>query len=219
LGLQLVFFALNLFSGVAMTVHAPMILARTGNDELALGSVRSVGGVGMLIGSLLLSTWGGPRRKVYGVLGGMIVGALFGTMLMGVGRGVPVWMVAAFIMMSTIPIINGSNQAIWQAKVPPDIQGRVFAVRRLIAQVTAPVAMLATGPLADHLFEPALQAHGAWADQYRWVVGTGPGAGMALMIVFTGLLSFLSALGALAVRRVREVERLLPDHDAALREA
>jgi MFS transporter, DHA3 family, macrolide efflux protein len=36
-------------------------------------------------------------------------------------------------MMCCSPLVNASNQAIWQAKVAPDVQGRVFAVQRLIA--------------------------------------------------------------------------------------
>lgn len=60
-------------------------------------------------------------------------------------------------------IINGSNLAIWQSKVPPDVQGRVFAVRRLIAQVTSPLGVLIAGPLADFVFEPAMRFQSALA--------------------------------------------------------
>ncbi|MCA9973558.1 MAG: MFS transporter [Anaerolineales bacterium] len=214
LGLQLVFLGINFTSMFGMAVLVPMILARTGNDELTLGSVQSIGAVGGVVGGLLLSAWGGPRRKVYGVLGGMLLVSIFGQGLMGLGRGLLVWAAAGFMIQLIIPILNGSNQAIWQAKVAPDVQGRVFSVRRLIAQVTAPVATAVAGPLADNLFEPALRADGALAGSFGWLVGTGPGAGMSLMLVITGLLGVGVAVAGFLVPVVRNAEDLLPDYDA-----
>jgi DHA3 family macrolide efflux protein-like MFS transporter len=215
LGLQLVFFALNLFTAFGFTVMAPMILARTGNDKVLLGSVQSAFGVGGVGGGLLLSAWGGPKRRVHGVLLGMASGSLLGTMLMGLGQGPVVWAVAAFFSMFFVPIINGSNQAIWQAKVAPDVQGRVFATRRLIAQITVPVAMLMAGPLADRVFEPAMMPEtGAWAATFGGLVGAGPGAGMALMFVITGVLGALVGLAGYAFQAVRDAEDILPDHEA-----
>ena len=83
--------------------------------------------------------------------------SLLGSVLMGFARRIPIWAVAAFMGMFFVPIINGSNQAIWQAKVPPDLQGRVFSIRRLIAWFVSPLAMLVAGPLADKVLEPAMR--------------------------------------------------------------
>jgi DHA3 family macrolide efflux protein-like MFS transporter len=212
LGLQLVFFAVNLVAVFGGTVQNPMILARTGNDAAILGSVRSISGAGGVAGGLLLSAWGGPKRRVHGVLTGMIFASLLGTLLMGLGQGLLVWAIAAFAGMFAIPIINGSNQAIWQVKVPPDVQGRVFATRRLIAQITAPLAMLMAGPLADQVFEPAMMPEGSLADTFGGLLGTGPGAGMALMFVISGVLGTLVGLSGYAFRVVRDAEDILPDH-------
>ncbi len=215
LGLQLVFFALNLVVMFSMTVRNPMILARTGDNAAILGSVQSIGGIGGVIGGLLLSVWGGPKRRVHGVLIGMVVVSLLGTLPMGLGQGLLLWALAAFAVACAIPILNGSNQAIWQAKVAPDVQGRVFAVRRLIAQITGPLAMLIAGPVADQFFEPAMMPGGSLADTFGGLVGTGPGAGMALMFVISGILGAVVGLSGYAVRVVRNAEDLLPDHDAA----
>jgi MFS family permease len=214
LGLQLVFFALNFLAMFGLAVLVPMILARTGNNELALASVQSIGAIGGVAGGLLLSTWGGPRRKVHGVLMGMFLGSLLGETVMGIGRTVPVWAFGAFMSHFFIPIINGSNQAIWQSKVAPDVQGRVFSVRRLIAQVTVPVATVIAGPLADNVFEPAMQAGGAWSETFDWLVGTGPGAGMGLMLVLAGVLGAAVGLGGYLFPAVRHAETILPDHVA-----
>jgi hypothetical protein len=133
---------------------------------------------------------------------------------MGIGQTLPVWAFAAFCSMFVLPFINGGNQSIWQAKVAPDVQGRVFATRRLIAQIAGPLGMLLAGPLADRVFEPAMQAGGRWAATFGWLVGTGPGAGMGLILVIVGLLGALAGVIGYAVRTIRDAERILPDHDA-----
>lgn len=215
LGLQLVFFAINFIAVLSMTLLAPMLLARTGNNEMILGSVQSAMGFGGLAGGLLLSIWGGFKRRVHGVLGGMALSSLLGSTLLGLGRALPLWALGAFFTSFFIPIINGSNQAIWQAKVAPDVQGRVFAVRRLIAQITAPLAMLIAGPLADQVFEPFMASGSALAQQASRLVGTGPGTGMGLIFIFTGLVGAIAALLGYLFPTVREVEERLADHDLA----
>ena len=214
LGLQLVFFLVNFLFPLGFTVLAPMILSRTGNAYVILGIVNSAAAVGGVAGGLALSLWGGPKRRVHGVLGGMALAGVLGSLLMGLGREVAVWSIAAFCSSFILPIINGSNQAIWQAKVAPDVQGKVFAARRLIAQVTAPAAIVIAGPLADRVFEPAMATGGSLAGALGWAVGTGPGAGMALMLVVFGALGAVVGIGGYSVRAVRDAETILPDHDA-----
>jgi len=214
LGLQLSFFATNLIGTLAFTLTAPMILARTAQDQLVLGTVLSVAGVGGVLGGLLLSVWGGPKRKINGVLIGFTLESLLGTLVIGLSSGLVGWSIGVFFSGFMIPILNGSNQAIWQAKVQPDLQGRVFATRRLIAQITIPLAMLITGPLADRVFEPAMMPGGAWASIFGGLVGAGPGSGMSLIFVISGLLGALVGLVGYAIPAIRNVETILPDYDA-----
>jgi len=214
LGLQSVFFAINFVATFGFTVLAAMILARTGSDEIIWGSVQAAFGIGGIVGGLLMTTWGGPKRRVHGVLIGMAAAGLLGNVVLGIGQSLPVWAVGAFFAMFFIPILNGSNQALWQAKVPPQIQGKVFAARRMIAQISAPLAMLIAGPLADHVFEPAMRSASAMSRIFGPIVGTGPGAGMGLMFVFAGLLSAIVGFGGYLFPSVRNAEDLLPDHDA-----
>jgi MFS transporter, DHA3 family, macrolide efflux protein len=213
LGIQFIFFLTNLFSMVAFTLLPIMILARTGNDEVSLASVQTMLGVGGLVGGMIMTAWGGSRRKVHGVFTGMFLSAVFGQIVMGFGQSVLAWSVGAFMLMFFVPFINGSNQAIWQSKVPPDLQGRVFAVRRLIAQITAPLGMLMVGPLADGLFEPAMMEGGALVGIFGAWVGVGAGAGMGLMFVLTGILSALGGLCGYLFPFIRNIEDILPDYD------
>jgi len=213
LGLQLVFFSINFVAMFGIAVMVPMVLARTGGNELVLGSVQSLGAIGGVAGGLLLSAWGGPKRKVHGVLMGMIAISILGQALMGIGQTLFIWAAASFFGQFILPILNGSNQAIWQAKVAPDVQGRVFSVRRLIAQITAPVATAVAGPLADGVFEPAMQASGALSGTFSWLVGTGPGAGMGLMFVVAGVVGAGVGLAGYAFPAIRNAEDILPDYE------
>ncbi|UCF61554.1 MAG: MFS transporter [Anaerolineaceae bacterium] len=212
--LLLIFLAANLIFSISYTVLSPMILARTANDEVVLGTVRSVMGLGGVAGGLLLSAWGGPKRKIHGVLLGMAVSSIAGTVVLGMGKDLAIWALGAFLSTFFMPIINGSSQAIWQAKVAPDVQGRVFSVRRLIAQVSAPLAILLSGPLADHVFEPAMMAGGSLVHSFGSLVGIGSGAGMSLMFVLTGFFGVFVSLVGYLFPEIRDVEAILPDHEA-----
>jgi hypothetical protein len=135
------------------------------------------------------------------------------------GQAIPVWLVASFAAAFFGPVINASNQAIWQAKVEPDVQGRVFGARRMIAWAISPLARLIAGPLADKVFEPAMQQGGGLAGTFGWMVGTGDGAGMALILVLCGIGIALVAIVGYIVRVVRNAEDILPDYDAIPEEA
>jgi MFS transporter, DHA3 family, macrolide efflux protein len=220
LALQGVFLLGNLFYTMAAgTLLAPMILARTGSNALIFGSMETIGAVGMVIGGVAIGAWGGFKRRIHGVLLGWAL-SFVGIFITGLGRPEPAWMLgvwSAGILISAlvVSLINGSNQAIWMAKVAPEVQGRVFTTRRLIAWIANPLARLIVGPLADHVMEPAMGEGGALVGVFGGLVGTGAGAGMSLLFVFSALAGLAVILGAYLIPMVRDVEDLLPDHEVA----
>jgi MFS family permease len=216
LGLQMIFFVGNLFSGMGFTLLAPMVLARTAQNSLIFGSVQTAGAVGGIIGGVIMSAWGGFKRRVHGVLLGWFISGVFFAML-GVGQGLTIWIPFMVLMMLVNPLINSSNQSIWQAKVAPDIQGRVFSARRLIAWFTQPIAPMIAGLLADYVMEPSMQANTALSHLFGGLFGTGPGAGMGLLLFFAGLMAALVGLSGYFIHPVRVVEDVLPDHDQLAR--
>lgn len=211
--LQLLFAGGNFFESLGFALITPMILARSGNSEITLGTVQSIGAVGGVIGGLLLIIWGGPKRRIHGALLGWALANLMGMSLLGLGRSLALWAVGRFFVDFFTPIVEGSNQAIWQTKVAPDVQGRVFATRQLLSQITLPFGMLLAGPLADRVFEPAMVPGGRLAGTFGGLTGTGPGSGMALMLLLAGLAGMLINLVGYVWRSVRCVEDILPDYD------
>jgi MFS family permease len=214
LGLLLIFFTTNLTFGLTMILLAPMLLERAAGNTVIWGTTMMMFGIGGVAGGLVVAAWGGFKRRIHGVLLGLIFLSIFGQIVLGVGRSIQVWAIGAFLAMFFMPLVNGSSQAIWQAKVSPDIQGKVFATRRLIAQISSPVAMIMGGRLADVVFEPAMASGGAFAQFFQPLVGSEPGSGMALMFIFAGIAGVAAAVIGYLVPVIRNVETLLPDYDA-----
>ncbi len=213
LALQGVFFTGNFLYNLFFSLHSAMILARTGDNAGALAAVEMAGGVSGLCAGLLLTAWGGPRRRVYGVLLGWMI-SLLGMLVVGLGRSVPVWMLGVVIAALAGPLCNSSNQAIWQSKTPPDVQGKVFAARRVIAWGASPLATLIAGPLADRWLSPGMLPGGSLAPMFGPLVGTGPGTGISLLGVGVAVLGLLVMGLMFGVRRVRDVEVLVPDFES-----
>ena len=215
LGVQSTFLMGNFFFTLSYSLLGPYILARTGNNTLAFASVETAGAVGGLIGYGLIALFGGPRNKVLGVLAGWVGAGLAGLCVIGTGRTLPLWIAGAFLCSALGSLNYSSNQALWQSKVTPELQGRVFAVRRLIAGGINPLASLLAGPLADRLLEPALRQGGSLAPVLGPTFGIGPGAGMGLLFALSGLATGLVGLVAWFIPLIRHAESLIPDHDAS----
>jgi DHA3 family macrolide efflux protein-like MFS transporter len=207
LGLLVFFAIVNLLWGIVGASITPMILGFTSAG--VLGVILSGAGGGMLVGSLIMSAWGGPRRRINGVL---YFELLSGLCFLLIGLRPSAWLVVvgAFCAHLTIAIVYGSNQAIWQSKVPPGAQGRVFAAQQMIATSTRPLAYLVAGPLADKLFEPLLAPAGPLAGSIGQIVGVGPGRGIGLLFLVMGALKAAASLGYL-FSPMRRVEDELPD--------
>jgi len=211
LGIQAVLLITNLFFGIGFAVFAPMVLAKTGNNSIIFGTVESAAAIGAVVGAIIMSAWGGFKKRINGVLIGMAIPGILGMAVFGLGSGLPVWIPAAVMMAIAGPLCNASNQAIWQAKTPQDLQGRVFSARRLIAWIPTPISPLIGGLLADYVLEPAMRTQSGLANLFGGLVGTGVGTGMGLLMVVCGVLATISGLSGYLVPQIRNVETILPD--------
>jgi DHA3 family macrolide efflux protein-like MFS transporter len=208
LGLVGFFFIINFSMGTFNALFTPLVLSFEGPE--VLGTLLSVGSVGLVLGGVVMSVWGGPRRRVHGVLG---LAPLFGLGLIVMGSlpWPPLIAAAAFMFFVTHPIINGADHALWQTKVPLEVQGRVFATRRAIENASSLLAFLIAGPLADGVFDPLLAVGGPLAGSLGQVLGVGPGRGIGLMFVLVGLPPMMAAVLGYASGSLRRIDHDLPD--------
>jgi len=213
-GLESILFAVNLFASVGYVLLIPFLLARTGSSEAQVGVVQTVGAVGGVAGAVLLAALKPTPHKIRRMLIAMVVFSVLGRILYGVGDTLVVWAIALLFVHLCIPFIDGYAQSIWQEKVEPGAQGRVFSARQFVEDLTVPIAALIAGPLVDNLLEPWMRAGQPGARLFGGLVGTGPGAGMGLVFVVIGLLGVLVAATGFALPSIRRLETLLPDHDA-----
>jgi len=213
LGYVILLFFANLFLGFPNSVHVPMVLLRTDNNSLILGAVQTAGAISWTVGSLLMSAWGGPRRRIHGALLGWIFYCLIGNIIFGLGRSLGVWVPAILIAGIGSNIGVATSQAILQAKVAPDVQGRVFSARRMLTWFPDTFTPVLGGLLADYVMEPAMQSQSWLAGLFGWMVGTDPGSGMALIMIIFGFLTIFTMLSGYLNPNIRNMEDLLPDHD------
>jgi DHA3 family macrolide efflux protein-like MFS transporter len=204
---------LNLASGFSNGLYAPMILSRTNQDSVIFGSILTAGALGGVIGGVIMSAWGGFKKRMLTMLTGWAIYAVLGNILFGISRWPLLWIGTSFLASLTFPITNGAAQSIWQAKVAPDVQGRVFACRRFIAWFPDLIMPLVAGGLADFVTEPAMKLQTPFSRAATWLVGSGPGSGMSLQYILSGVLFLGIVIVGFLTPAFRNMEALMPDHD------
>jgi MFS family permease len=188
--------------GVTQIVVTPLVLSFA--STTVLGFTFSAGGLGILLGGLAMAAWGGPKRRVVGVL---LFGALQGLSLVVAGlRSEAVLIgVGLFGCLFCIQFVRGCTAVIIREHVPDAMQARVFSLNRFVAWSTLPLAYLLAGPLVD-AFTPLLQPSGSLADSVGTVLGVGDGRGIGLLLTVLGAAFLLVVLASLANPRLRNVE-------------
>ncbi|NEO43702.1 MAG: MFS transporter [Moorea sp. SIO4A3] len=209
LALLLFFASSNFLMGILQVLSYPLILSFASPAQL--GTILSFGGVGMVTGSLLMSTWGGGRQKYINILFGFMLLEGLSMMAAGLYHSVLLFAIAAFLFFLGLPFISSSAQVIFQRKVAIDVQGRVFSLNSAICGSSLPLAYLVAGPLADRIFEPLMKVNGPLAGTIGQVIGTGPGRGIGLMFIVLGALTILVTIIAYQYAPLRLVEDQLPD--------
>lgn len=202
------FFVINLTFSFIQLLLPPIVLAFTSTK--VLGTIMSAGALGYLGGSVWVSLWGCPQKRVYGLFSSALMYA-FGTMLAALAPLATSITLGAFIVFLQIPMMNTCSQAIWQVKTPMRMQGRVFSTRTMFAWSSIPLASFTAGPLADRVFEPLLRANGQLAGTWISFIGVGAGRGTAFLLILNGLLAFLAAGGCYFNQHLWNIEEQLPD--------
>ncbi|ADO71983.1 MFS transporter [Stigmatella aurantiaca] len=208
LGLVFIFVAMNFNLGILRGLVTPLVLSFS--DVRAVGNILFTGGIGMLLGSVAMMVWGGPRRRIVGVLGFFVVQGL-SLFAAAWAPSVVLVAVSAFGVLLSFPIIQSCGVTIMQNKVPKAILGRVHSASSSLAGGGVLLAYLVAGPLADQVFEPLMTGQGALATQLGPFLGTGPGRGIALLFGLIGLETVAVALLGALRPSIRLMEDRLPD--------
>ena len=178
-------------------IYEPMILARSNNNSQILGIIFSAAGIGGVTGAVVLSAWGGTKRRVNGMLAGFM-GAGVAKIIFGLGQSTTVWLPAQFCSSLNFPLIGSSEKALWMEATSPELQGRVFAANSLVIELVSAIATLIAGPLCDRFLEPKMQSETILSSLFAPIFGNGAGAGMALLYVCCAIAMF--AVGAIGFK-------------------
>ncbi|MFE0592803.1 amino acid adenylation domain-containing protein [Micromonospora echinospora] len=212
--LMLGYFALgNIFLAPALVLITPLVLSFATATEVA--QVALAEALGGIAGGVLMSLWGGPRRRrMIGVLVGNL-GTAVGCVLIGLDASVVMIAVGAFWLAMSMTTAQSIYATIVQVKVPQRYHGRVFSLNQTISWSTLPIGFALVAPTATAWFGPMLAPDGALAGTVGAVIGTGEGRGIAFTYVVCGAALVLVTLGGFAIRLLRrfdtEVEDSLPD--------
>ncbi|QEI42141.1 hypothetical protein BMF77_02747 [Dolichospermum sp. UHCC 0315A] len=205
----LILFALdNFVTGVVEVLLTPLVLTFASVTEL--GTIQSIGGVGMVLGSMAMTIWGGPRSLICGIF----AFDLFAHMIIlafGLRTSLPLFALLNFLFFFSMPIINGCCDAIFLRKVAPEVQGRVFATIKMIWMSCIPLAYVVAGPLAERIFEPLMAKNGLLAGSIGEIIGVGPGRGIGLLFITMEIIAILVTVVAYRYPRLWFIEDELPD--------
>ncbi|WP_438306353.1 MFS transporter [Streptomyces sp. HUAS TT11] len=195
------------FYTLGFAVITPMLLIE--QSPLMLGTALGAAGLGGLCGSLVMGLWGGTSRRAHGMIISMAVASLAMAM---VGFASPPLIVSGmFLLAFGESLADGHWIALVQTKVGLELQGRVLAIFMTLMMLTMPLGYLVVGPLAEHYVKPLLEPGGALADTAGVLLGTGPGRGLALLVVVSGLLQLGWAVRGWVDPRLRLLEDDLAD--------
>ncbi len=208
LGLLWIYAGVNFMMSMTNVLIIPLVLSFA--TASALGLILSISGLGAVVGSLIVSTYGEPKKMIRTIMLGIGVSGLF-TSITGTSTSLWVVGIPTVLILLLIPIVNGASQVIWQTKVAEGAQGRVFSLRRMIGKAISPLAILLAGPLADNIFEPALATDGSLSGTVGQLIGTGDGRGIGFIYVVGGLAIVALAVVGWLLPRVRNIETELPD--------
>ncbi|HEY9771356.1 MAG TPA: MFS transporter [Coleofasciculaceae cyanobacterium] len=205
------FIAISYFTmGMLEVVLWPLLYQPGSTDQL--GFVLSVGGCGMLLGSVLMSLWSGPSNRVKAIIS--CVGFQGLIVLIGGLKISPIILtIGIFGYLFSQPIIVSCNQAIWQSKVPSRLQGRVFALQQTLERSLAICAYLLAGPLVDNVLNPLMTEGGVMAQMIGKIINTGMGQGVTLLLILLGIINLMVVAIAYREPRLRYLERELPDRN------
>ena len=182
---------------------APMVLAKSGNNEVSLAVVSSAVGLGGMAGALLVLIVPTRTNKVRMIFLCYLLSIIFGDILFSFGNSLTFWVITGFLGAAFVPAITANATYLWRTIIPIELQGRAFAVRYAIQSSAIPIGVLAGGLLADFVFEPFMEQPPPLLGRF---FGEGSGSGMALMFFISGLVCVALSIAFMLNRSMQQAE-------------
>ena len=145
----MVFCAIFFFLAAPASFLTPLQVSRNyGEDVWRLTAIEIAFSVGMMLGGIIMASWGGFKNKIYTMtLTAFVIGAC--TISLGLVTSFGIYLVVMAVIGIVIPMFNTPATVLLQQKVEPNFLGRVFGVLGMISSSMMPLGMLVFGPLAD----------------------------------------------------------------------
>lgn len=197
----------NLIAAIYNTNLSPMILSRSGNNDIQLGIVSSSISIAGFIGSILVTRLPQTSKKIPLILNIMTFSFLFCNSLLGIGQNYYIWTIAVFLGNVFIPFLTANVEYIMRTKIPLELQGRVFSARNTLQYTSIPIGNILGGFFADKVFEPYMKKPTIVQAFFSGIVGYGDGSGIAVLFICIGIIGFLGC----CIFRLNKSMRMLDD--------
>jgi len=202
------FFVANIFLGIGTALTVPLVLSFS--NTKVLGLVVSFTSLGSIIGGFVMMLWGGFNRRADGMIGfNILMGISYIVMSLYPNPVFPI--VGGFLYGLSLVLINTHWQSLIQVKVGVELQGRVFSINELFARISVPFGIFLGGLLSEKVFEPFMMSGNNIAHTVNNIIGNGPGRGIAILLIFAGIVRALLGVIGMKIKSYRYMEDILPD--------
>jgi MFS family permease len=195
-------------------LFGPFFLSQGGADHLGL--MQTIAGLGILVGSLAMAVIGKTRKRTLTIVLVLQIMAI-GMVLTGYLTNLWFLGLTLFLTFACPAIASANSAAIFLAKTPQTLQGRVASARSMLATALTPIGTFLAAWSADNFFSPMLMPDGKLANTILGqIFGVGAGRGIGLMFAIAGVMLFLAGLVAYNQPALRGLESDTPEANPAL---
>jgi MFS family permease len=195
-------------TGILEIVLYPLVLQAP--SRVISGLILSIGGCGMLAGSLVMTISKAPERRVSTILGCLLFQGVI-ILLGGMRVSLVVLAIGIFGYLFSLPIIVICNQVILQTKIPFYYHGRVFALQQTVERASSILAYILVIFLLDPILKPLMSDNEFLANTLGKFIGIGADGAIALLLILLGLVNIVAVAIAYREPRLRNLETELPD--------
>ena len=202
------FVVANFLMSLVTVIFTPLAIGVA--PESQRGLVLSMNAAGVVVGSIIMSLWGGTKRRATGMVGFLlltstsmiVMGARPSAFLVGLGL---------FFFGMSIAFVDTHWQIMIQSKVGLELQGRVFSINEMVVSIFRPFAYLLAPVFCDKLFTPFMEGSSGLRDVAAQVIGSDHTRGIGLFLIVVGVILLLWGIFGMNYRPLRYMEDYLPD--------